>query len=148
MNRVSGELYNNVSELIGYTKPRFPVITMCGSTRFPDVWSFYNAALSIRGCIVHSVGLFGRVVGLDMSSETKRLLDRVYLQKIEMSDAILVLNKDGYIGLSTWDEILFAASLDKLIYFIEPLPDRCLEELNTLRNRNETMWVCSNFSLV
>jgi hypothetical protein len=96
-------------------------ITLVGSTRFPEVWAKAMRDLTIAGNIVHTVGLFGHQEDLDMNSPLKRLLDRVYLKKIRQSDKIFVLNKDGYIGMGAWDEIMYAIAQDKEIVFLEPL---------------------------
>lgn len=43
------------------------------------------------------------------------------MKRIEISDAIYVVNVGGYIGSSTKKEIEYAISLNKEIYFLEPL---------------------------
>ena len=48
------------------------------------------------------------------------LLSRIHQEKIKISDAILVINKDGYIGNVTRNEIEFAKSLNKeIIYYTD-----------------------------
>ena len=42
-------------------------------------------------------------------------------KKIDISDAIYVVNVDGYIGTSTKKEIEYAKSLNKEIFSLEPL---------------------------
>lgn len=106
----------------------YPTITLVGSTRFPDVWKEAARELSLLGWIVHTVHLFGHQEGIDMNGSIKRMLDAQYLQKIDASHAILVLNKDGYIGLGAWDEIFYAIAKRKEIYFLEPLSDECRKE--------------------
>lgn len=96
-------------------------ITLVGSTRFPKIWKEKQRELTLAGYIVHTVGLFGHQEGLDMSGPEKKLLDRVYLKKIFLSDAILVLNVDGYIGLGAWDEIFYAVAQRKEIRFLNPI---------------------------
>lgn len=112
---------------------KFPVITLCGSTRFPECFEKWQRELTLAGYIVISVGLFGhREENFDMSGKTKKMLDRMHFQKIYMADTIYVLNKDGYIGLSTWDEILYAISIGKNVVFIEPLRNECAVDLVNL----------------
>lgn len=112
---------------------KFPVITLCGSTRFQECFEHWQKKLTLAGYIVISVGLFGhKEKDFDMSGETKKMLDRMHFRKIEMADTIYVLNKDGYIGLSTWDEILYAVSLGKNVVFMEPVRDRCADALASL----------------
>ena len=88
---------------------KYPVITLCGSTRFKN--SFYEAQkrLTLEGNIVISVGLFGHAgdeevwegMDEDTVTETKRMLEDMHKRKIDMADSIFVINKDGYIGQST-----------------------------------------------
>jgi hypothetical protein len=55
-----------------------------------------------------------------LSQEDKIRLDNLHKEKINMSDAIYVINKDGYIGESTYSEIDWASRMKKQIYFLEP----------------------------
>ena len=45
------------------------------------------------------------------------ILDKMHRERIKLSDAILVVNVDGYIGESTKGEIEFAKSLGKEILY-------------------------------
>ena len=111
---------------------RFCTVTLVGSTKFPEVWKETQRLLTMKGAIVHTVGLFGHQENIDMNGSLKRLLDKVYLQKIRESESILVLNKDGYIGNGAWDEIFYAIACRKSIYFLEPLSPVCFEHFTTL----------------
>ncbi len=51
-------------------------------------------------------------------SELKNLKD-AHLKRIELSDAIYVVNKDKYIGNSTKKEIDYAKSLNKEIIYMK-----------------------------
>jgi hypothetical protein len=57
----------------------------------------------------------------------KIALDVGYLNKIRRSDAIVVLNRDDYIGESTTREIEFAWTNGIPIYYLEGVPN--VEEL-------------------
>ena len=48
-------------------------------------------------------------------------MGELHFQKIEMSDAIFVVNVDGYIGESTRKEIEYAKSLDKEVMYLEKI---------------------------
>ena len=48
----------------------------------------------------------------------KEMLDRIHKEKIRMSDAIYVINKDGYIGESTKQEIEFAKEFGKEVLYM------------------------------
>ena len=108
---------------------KYPVITLCGSTRFKD--EFYEAQkrLTLEGNIVISVGLFGHSGdsevwdGMDEGtiSKTKEMLDDMHKRKIDMADGIYVINVGGYIGDSTRSEIEYAEALGKSVDYLERL---------------------------
>ncbi len=68
------------------------VVTLCGSTRFMNEFIEVQRNFTLQGVIVISVGLFGHKEGLDMGSDTKRMLDELHLRKIDISDEIFVIN--------------------------------------------------------
>lgn len=47
------------------------------------------------------------------------MLDDIHKRKIDMADAIYVINKDGYIGSSTRSEINYAIRIGKQVIFME-----------------------------
>ena len=96
----------------------YKVITLCGSTRFKDDFERINRELTLAGNIVISVGCFGHA-GDTFSDEQKIMLDDIHKRKIDMADAIYVINKDGYIGSSTRSEIQYALRLGKQIIYME-----------------------------
>lgn len=106
------------------------VITLCGSSRFPEAFHIVNAHLSLQGHIVISLGLFGHADeptgaqfltsdGNEQKKE-KRLLDRLHQEKIDISDSIFVINVGGYIGSSTHREIEYAKSKGKVVEYLFP----------------------------
>jgi hypothetical protein len=94
------------------------VITLCGSTRFKEDFERVNRELTLAGNIVISVGCFGHS-GDVFSDEQKIMLDDIHKRKIDMADAIYVINKDGYIGSSTRSEINYAIRIGKQVIFME-----------------------------
>lgn len=95
------------------------IITLCGSTRFKDEFLDTQKALTLQGHIVLSVGLFNHADDEQLTIEDKIRLDNLHKEKINMSDAIFVINKDGYIGESTFSEIDWASRMKKQIFFLE-----------------------------
>ena len=65
-----------------------------------------------------SVGLFGHS-GDSEAWKYKEMLDKMHKNKIDLSDAICVINKNGYIGQSTQSEIEYAKRHNKVIYYLE-----------------------------
>ena len=108
-----------------YKTPVLPIITLCGSTRFKEEFLQKQKELTLKGYIVLSVGLFGHSGDEEVWDEgNKQLLDDLHKAKIEMSSAIYVINKNGYIGESTKSEIEWAQQLGKKIYYLEEKKDR------------------------
>lgn len=97
---------------------KYKVITLCGSTRFKEDFERINRELTLLGNIVISVGAFGHA-GDVFTDEQKQILDDIHKRKIDMADAIYVINKDGYIGSSTKDEIKYAIAHGKQVIFME-----------------------------
>lgn len=97
------------------------VITLCGSTKFQEEFIAKNAELTGGGKIVLSVGFFGHKQADPLSRVVKARLDILHLRKIDISDAIYVLNRGGYIGESTEREIAYAQSTGKKVYYMEVL---------------------------
>jgi hypothetical protein len=97
----------------------YKVITLCGSTRFKEEFEKVQRELTLAGRIVISVGCFGHSDNLQLTKETKTMLDDMHKRKIDMSDGIFVINKNGYIGESTASEIEYAIKTDKVITYLE-----------------------------
>lgn len=99
---------------------KYPVVTLCGSTRFKD--EFYEAQkrLTLEGKIVISVGLFGHSGDAEVwTPGTKEMLDDMHKRKIDMADSIYVINVGGYIGSSTRSEIEYALQTGKKVEYLE-----------------------------
>ena len=99
---------------------KYPVITLCGSTRFKEQFLEAQKRLTLAGNIVISVGLFGHSGDDEVWTEgTKEMLDDMHKRKIDMADGIYVINVGGYIGQSTRSEIEDALSQGKPVEFLE-----------------------------
>ena len=106
---------------------KYPVITLCGSTRFKDQFMEAQKKLTLEGNIVISVGLFGhsgdQEVWENMDegtlTKTKEMLDDMHKRKIDMADAIYVINVGGYVGSSTKSEIDYAIAHGKEVRYLE-----------------------------
>ena len=101
---------------------KYKVITLCGSTKFKDEFLREQKRLTLEGNIVISVGLFGHSGDNEVwSLNTKSMLDDMHKRKIDMADEIFVINKGGYIGDSTKNEIEYAILTGKIVKFMEPM---------------------------
>ena len=102
----------------------FKVITLCGSTKFKTDFMEQQKKLTLEGNIVISVGLFGHSGDNEVWTEgRKEMLDKMHFAKIDMSDGIHVINKNGYIGESTRREIEYAKKTGKTVSYMESLSD-------------------------
>ena len=98
----------------------YPVITLCGSTRFKEQFLEAQKRLTLAGYIVISVGLFGHSGDDEGWTEgTKEMLDDMHKRKIDMADGIYVINVGGYIGQSTCSEIDYALAHGKTVEYLE-----------------------------
>lgn len=97
---------------------KYEIITLCGSTRFKDDFIKVQKALTLKGKIVISVGLFGHS-GDVITDEQKLMLDDMHKRKIDMADTVFIINKDGYIGKSTKSEIEYAENIGKDVLYLE-----------------------------
>ena len=108
---------------------KYKVITLCGSTRFKDDFLREQKRLTLEGNIVISVGLFGHSGDMEVwenldegkRGEIKEMLDDMHRAKIDMSDEIFVINRDGYIGNSTRSEIDYAKITGKTVRYMEDI---------------------------
>lgn len=99
---------------------KYKVITLCGSTKFKELFIAEAKRLTLEGNIVISVGLFGHSGDKEVwENNIKEMLDDIHKAKIRMSDAIYVINPNGYIGESTMNEIKYAYLLNKEITYLE-----------------------------
>ena len=108
---------------------KYEVVTLCGSTRFKDEFYKEQKRLTLEKKIVISVGLFGHSgdeevwenIDEGTMTKTKEMLDDMHKRKIDMSDAIMVIDIDGYIGESTKKEMEYAKNQGKSIFFYSDL---------------------------
>lgn len=110
------------------------IITLCGSARFEKEFKDMNKRLSLEGHVIHTLACYPSDEGGKdwYTKEQKKILDEVYLRKIDSSDAILVLNVNGYVGEGCKREIRYAQRTGKGIFFfsIELCGDLDIDKAN------------------
>ena len=74
--------------------------------------------LTLQGHIVLAPCVFHHNDEEELTTEEKIRLDNLHKQKINMSDAIFVVNVNEYIGESTYGEIDWAQKMNKQIFFL------------------------------
>lgn len=94
------------------------VITLCGSLKFKREMMETAEKMVLEGnCILTPV--YPILEDFERTEEQLKKLKEAHFKRIELSDAILVINKDNYIGKSTKLEIEYAEKLGKEIIYLE-----------------------------
>lgn len=101
-------------------KAKYNVITLCGSIRFKNEFMKVQEELTLDGNVVFTPNFFNNLKG-EINAETKKMLDEMHRQKIDMSNEIYVINCGGYIGESTKSEIEYAKANGKKISYLEDI---------------------------
>ena len=96
------------------------VITLCGSTKFKDEFLKAEKELRQDGNIVLTVEQFSHADNIPINKKEMEIFDHMHREKIKLSDMILVINQDDYIGESTKKEIEYAKSLNKHVEYRYP----------------------------
>jgi hypothetical protein len=98
----------------------FPVICLCGSSRFQDQHEAAAIALTLAGRLVLGMHVYGHRMGIDMDGPVKAMLDRLHRKRIDLADEVFVINVGGYVGDSTRREIAYARAAGKPVRYLEP----------------------------
>lgn len=112
-----------------YSKSGPEIITLCGSSRFKEQHEAMQARETLLGKIVIPMGFYHHKQQVPITADQKQQLDELHFRKIDLSDGILVVNPNGYIGESTTNEIAYAVAHNKKINFLEKeAGDKFLED--------------------
>ena len=95
------------------------IITLCGSLRFKKEMMSIAEKMAIEGyCIL--IPVYPVSENIERTKEQLIKLKEAHFKRIELSDAILVVNVNNYIGDSTNLEIEYAKKLGKqIIYYTD-----------------------------
>lgn len=96
------------------------IITVCGSLKFKDEIMKITEKMALQGNCMLSI-IYPTNTNKDSYTDAeKEILGKMHKERIKISDAILVVNVNNYIGSSTKSEIEFAKSLNKeIIYYTD-----------------------------
>lgn len=92
------------------------IITICGSLKFKEEIMEISEKLELENNCVLSIVY---PVKEDHSDNELFILRKMHKERIKMSDAIFVVNVNGYIGEGVKSEIEYAQSLGKEILYLE-----------------------------
>jgi hypothetical protein len=96
------------------------VVTLCGSVRFWDKIQEISERLELENEYV-VLGIIPHVMDRDLTEYEKDTLGELHRIKIDLSDAIFVVNVDGYIGESVRIEIEYAKQKGKEVIYLESI---------------------------
>lgn len=94
------------------------IITLCGSSKFKKSFRIIEKQFTLKGYLVISMNVFCHYDNIQISLKQKEMLDNIHKRKIELSDIVFIINKEGYIGNSTKNEIKYAKKLNKKIEYL------------------------------
>ena len=100
---------------------KYNIITLCGSIKFKDKFIKIQEKLTLEGNTVLTPNFFNNIKKEEIDEKTKKMLDEMHRQKIDMSDEIYIINFGGYIGESTKSEIEYAKTKGKKISYLESI---------------------------
>lgn len=95
----------------------FPVITLSGSLQYIDKIEHLTSVLSAHFVVLPPCRATTKHLN-PSKDNIERILTEIHFQKIDMSDALIVVNENDYIGSGTLLEIMHAKSIDIPIYFL------------------------------
>lgn len=97
------------------------IITICGSYKFKKEMMEIAEKMTLKGNCVLSPNDLTKTNKDSYTEEEIAMIDKMHKEKIKLSDAILVVNVNGYIGNSTNSEIEYAKSLNREILYYTDL---------------------------
>jgi len=86
---------------------KYKVITLCGSTKFKKTFDKVNLLATLNNRIILQPGCYAHYDNIYITDE----------EKILMSDCIIIINDNNYIGSSTKSEINYALRNNIPIYY-------------------------------
>lgn len=94
------------------------IVTICGSMKFKDKMIEVAKDLEIKSkyIVIQCVYCDDRI-----SREEQEILSKIHYNKIEIIDAIYIINVNGYVGNSTAKEIEYAKKLGKEVLYLESI---------------------------
>lgn len=108
------------------------IITICGSLKFEADIKYWAEKLTLDGNCVLSIIY---PINCDLAAydlEQREHFAKAHRKRIDLSDAVFVVNRNGYIGSSTQNEVEYAKAQGKEIIFLESYQNQswcCIESV-------------------
>ncbi len=113
------------------------IVTICGSLKFYNKMLDIYSGLTARGWVVFfpSVSANHRIELRKSVEEMSNLMYNIHKKKIEMSNLILIVDIDNYVGSDTTKEIEYAKELHiPVAYYLKDFGED-LNKLNEVLNK-------------
>jgi hypothetical protein len=94
------------------------IITVCGSLKFEEAMKIHAEKLALEGNCVLSI-VYPKKNKDSYTNDETQILKKGHYKRMELSDAIFVVNKNGYIGEDVRNEIEYAKERKKEILYLE-----------------------------
>jgi len=103
------------------------IITLCGSLRFQECMMRTAEKMALLGnCVLTPI--YPTSENPERTKEQLAKLKEEHFKRIELSDAILVVNVNNYIGDSTSLEIEYAKKLNKeILYYTDLIKNKTIK---------------------
>ena len=94
------------------------IVTICGSMKFKNKMMEVAKELEVKNKYVVIQCIYSND---KFNEEEQKILADLHYNKIKISNAIYVINVNGYIGNQTSKEIEYAKTLGKEVMYLEPI---------------------------
>lgn len=109
------EYATNKGLIIEYLEPlnRMRIATLIGSGKFLNLFKSVSQILTLKGFIVNTPAIFENESfmkgDVELSEENHKMYDEVHQQKMSMSDIVVLIHENQYIGKDTREEIEYCS---------------------------------------
>ena len=106
-------------------------LTICSSSKFYETAQMLAREVESAGITVYTPRFDFNEEAVEVTQEEKIRLTHEFLRKIDQSDAVYVIDKDGYTGRSVCIEIGYASALGKTVLLSEPPEENAVRALTS-----------------
>ncbi|MGD0560081.1 MAG: hypothetical protein ABSA93_34580 [Streptosporangiaceae bacterium] len=104
-------------------------LTICSSSKFYETAQALAKEMTSEGITVYTPRFDFNEEFVEVTENDKIKITREFLRKIDKSDAIYVIDQDGYTGRSVCIEIGYARALGKTVLLSEPPAENAVRAL-------------------
>lgn len=106
-------------------------LTICSSSKFYETAQALAKEMTSAGITVYTPRFDFNEEIAEVAKSEKIQLTHEFLRKIDKSDAIYVIDRDGYTGRSVCIEIGYASALGKTVLLSEPPAENAVQALTS-----------------